>query len=343
MKSLSVFMLIVMMSSSLQASVPKLLYDINASFSNTEYSQLKSIDKLMIMDDTDLESNTTLQQALKSYKKLLPSYLENNLFPESAFEGLGDKHYDLTLQYHYREFYNTSLLHLKILNQNKQYNFMHKIILTHISNLNQLINNSVTMLDYVSACVLYKKIFYFFDLSNQVFCDTLINNPPPPIDLLYEKIEFEKKHIFIETERTLLNSNDFKELGTGYEQLMSNVVKKFKLYYEKYENKNIKALKSGSKQQFIEFKKYLAEERENRHSFFSNILFTYEAAKVKLLYRYGYEADTSKMADHMAEILALVAYPTFISVLDEHSSLIQEHQKYVSKCSTTTLTLLEAH
>ena len=332
---LTIFLIIIMVSHIHALTVHPLLNDINTSFNKTAFSELKEFNKINTIKVSNFDNNSTLEQALRSYKILLPDYLnESTLFNKESFEGIGDKYYEISSRYHYIEFFNTSILHLKILSKDNNYILIKKIVSTHINNLNALMINSVTMLDYIIALSLYKKLYTAISENRRDsdIYNVLKQNPPPSSDIYYQKIEFEKNSTYKMSEKSLLNQDDFKELGDGYKQLMTTVLKRFKFYYDSYMKKYIISVKSESQKEIDIFKQFMEKEEKDHISFFSRMFFVYEGIKVKLLNRYGYEVDYSGMADFMGKTLALVAYPKFGSTLKDHKHLIKQYEKCLSNC-----------
>ena len=314
--------------------VPSILLDINATYANNKFNQVKPAQLSSIMLN-DLENNTTLEQGLAAYEKLLPEYLaQTPIFTQSVFEENDVfQTNEIFLKYDFKTFMNASILHLRLLKHRKEMKLFSSVVDANLENLNDVANGSNSTIDYIYIITFYKAIFKEVEELDQDrgICNILNDNPPIKTEMFFNMLANEKAKSIALTEQTFLEPCDSGD-QESYEQLMGMTFNRFKYYYNLYDKKHIQALRSGSKIEMKEFRAYVNQEKESITSYSTRAFLIYEVLKVKSQTLVGMEVDYSGLADQIGKNLALVAIPRFVPILGMHKNVIEQYDSLLVDC-----------
>ncbi|MBD3842529.1 MAG: hypothetical protein IE909_11725 [Campylobacterales bacterium] len=199
-----------------------ILYDINTSFSNS-----RLYDKMVkSLSAHDVENNQTIMSEIEAFMKILPQYLENSpiISDEIYIQNRSDNPQpSVSVSYH--KMMIASLLYIKVLDLNHDAALIKKILVAHLKNSHTFITKTDNILDYIIALKNFEMLYSFEE--NIKYCSILFNNPPPPLSEFNRVNKIEERSLYLMTEQSLLREEDI-EIGFGYEELMTNILRTFK-------------------------------------------------------------------------------------------------------------------
>jgi len=306
----------------------QLLKDINHSFSGSNIH----ID-LKLVSVEDIEQNATIMSEVDVYLKLLPSYLEQTpIFSKELYQT--NEYMSPMIDYvlSYQKMLVVSLIHLKMLMAQNNYDDVSLVLQAHLQNLFSLVEHTNNFVDFVDAIIMYQKIYEVFSERPQ-YCTVFKDNPVPPFEEFYRINELKKSGFFEMAKEGLLNDKDVEFHDDSKKQILENTWKRMKYYYNQYDECYLKALKSDNSA----FEKencdtFLSEERRINRSFLPMILFFYEDIKAILQLRYVFVDDTIRRSDYAGKTLALLSYTKWYEIAQDYKKILAQYQKLAAEC-----------
>lgn len=306
----------------------QLFKDINHSFSESNiHIDLKSVSV------EDIEQNATIMSEVDVYLKLLPSYLEQTpVFTKELYrtnEYIGPERDYVS---GYLGMFTVSLIHMKILMAQNNYDDVSLVLQAHLHNASSLMEYTNSFTDYILAIVIYQKIYDLVSDKPQ-YCTVFKDNPVPSFEEFFRIRKVEKSALFEMYRKSLMENEDVEFQSPIDRQLKEYSWKRMKYYYNQYDACYLNASKSDSP--ILEIKRcdeYVAEQNKIHSSFLAELDFLYESTKVELQSRFWFNVDITGMGDYIGKALALIPYSKLESIAQEHKKTLAQYQKLVAEC-----------
>ena len=312
----------------LASSAEELLKDINITYSKENYQNIfKNLNELTI---SSFESNSTQKMIKEDFEELLPNYLNNeDIFSQVNLKQLKK---DNIYKHKWREFISASLVYMKYLESQEEFEREERIMKRNLINFNSLMVNSQELVDYIIALILYEKTYFYEGLNNTKIISITKEYPPVDPSIYFDKLHTERDNLLYLIDH--MNDIDEKEMNdyetSDYKRLMTRV----KSSAKKHINNNFKkmeiATKNDSPNTLKDYYEDLKKEEKKHMDFWSKIkLFFYTMmAKVFQIF-FGYNMFHDYMGDYIGKTVALVSIPKYNNLYIKHIEVRNQYNALI--------------
>jgi len=260
-------------------------------------------------------------------EKIVPSYLQTKeLFSKSTLTQLKKENISL---FGLSTFLTISFNYANYLYSTTQEKIALKLIEQNLINLQNLMKNAPTILEYTLALSIYSNLFSNYQPFSKAL-PLFKKYPPPNPSLYFKRLEAEREELFKTIDNLENIKSSPKNSSTTHKLFIKKVKETTKAELERYFYKMHLAT---SKEERLKFQDYLKREEEKLfskstqikvaiHTFFANIL----------SYFIGYNSQFDYLATYQGKILALIMLPHNLTTLyEEHQKMIQKYYNFLNQ------------